>query len=415
VCHDTTGSYKKDPTGAGMPAPEVDLVYAANHVGRTSRQTCGDCHFSGGGGDAVKHGDMCETLNWPSRECDVHMGGYDFRCAECHTTRDHKIGGRSSSVCVAEGSRECEDCHTATPHYGDNILDYHLNEHCEAIACNTCHSPVYAKCAPTIIWWDWSTAGDTTRQVMTDKYGRPDYHWKKGSFKWRESAKPVYAWFNGYTRRLLLGDTINPEAQGFRPGESMSLKAKMALVVTHLTQPVGSIADPNSKITPFKVMAGIQPADARHRYLLVPHLYPYDEHDQTAYWKVRDWQKAFVEGMKTAGLPYSGDYFWVRTDMYWRIEHEVMPKEFALSCAHCHSSLRGERTCDRCHRNGRGVDFGSLSRKGVDFRVLLGRSLDVEGLLGETDYIQFEELGYEGDPIIHGGRFKSLPLRFQVE
>jgi hypothetical protein len=318
-------------------------------------------------------------------------------------------------VCVAEGSRDCEDCHTATPHYGDNILDYHLNEHCETIACNTCHSPVYAKCAPTIIWWDWSTAGDTTRQVMIDKYGRPDYHWKKGSFKWRESAKPVYAWFNGYTRRLLLGDTINPEAQGFRPGESMSLKGKMALVVTHLTQPVGSIADPNSKITPFKVMAGIQPGDARHRYLLVPHLYPYDEHDQTAYWKVRDWQKAFAEGMKTAGLPYSGDYFWVRTDMYWRIEHEVMPKEFALSCAHCHSSLRGERTCDRCHRDGPGIDFGSLSRKGVDFRVLLSRSLDVEGLIGETDYIQFEELGYEGDPIIHGGRFKSLPLRFQVE
>ena len=36
-----------------MPAPEVDLVYVATHVGRTSRQTCGDCHFSGGGGDAV--------------------------------------------------------------------------------------------------------------------------------------------------------------------------------------------------------------------------------------------------------------------------------------------------------------------------------------------------------------------------
>jgi octaheme c-type cytochrome (tetrathionate reductase family) len=413
VCHDTTGSYEKVPTGAGLPAPEVDLVYVAENVGRTSRQTCGDCHFSGGGGDAVKHGDMSENLNWPSRGCDVHMGGYDFRCTECHKTRSHRIRGRSTSVCVAEGSRACEDCHTAAPHYADTILDHHLNEHCATVACNTCHSPIYAKCAPTNVWWDWSTAGDTERQVKTDKYGKPDYHWKKGSFRWREAAKPVYAWFNGYTRRLLLGETINPETGTFRTGETLTLQEKMALEVTHITEPVGAITDPNSKITPFKVMSGIQPADAVHRYLLVPHLYPYDEHDLTAYWKVRDWHKAFAEGMRKADLAYSGDYVWVRTDMYWRIEHEVMPKEFALSCAHCHSSLAGDRTCDRCHRDRRDVDYRSLCRRGINFSGLASGGRDVEGLIVETDYIDFKKLGYEGDPIVYGGRFKSLPLRFR--
>jgi len=415
VCHDTTGSYLKAPTGAGMPAPEVDLVYVANHVGRTSRQTCGACHFSGGGGDAVKHGDMSETLNWPDRDCDVHMGGYDFQCTECHETRNHKIAGRSTSVCVTEGSHACEDCHTASPHYGDTLLDHHLNEHCATIACNTCHSPVYAKCAPTKVWWDWSTAGDTERRIKNDKYGKPDYEWKKGSFGWRESAKPEHAWFNGYTRRLLLGDPINSETRGFKPGEPLSLQEKMALMVTHITEPVGSIMDPSSKITPFKVMGGIQPADAEHRYLLVPHLYPYDEDDQTAYWKVRDWQKAFTEGMKMAELPYSGDFIWVRTDMYWRIEHEVMPKESALSCAHCHTSLKGERTCDRCHQGSRSTDFGALSRKGMDFKYLLRQGRDVGGLVGGTDYLGFEKLGYEGDPIVYGGRFRKLPLRSQAE
>jgi octaheme c-type cytochrome (tetrathionate reductase family) len=398
-----------------MPEPEVDLVYVAGNVGRSSRQTCGDCHFSGGGGDAVKHGDMCETLNWPDRDCDVHMGGYDFRCAECHETRNHKITGRSTSVCVTEGAVACERCHSAKPHYGDTLLDHHLNEHCTTIACNTCHSPVYAKCAPTKVWWDWSTAGDTGRQPKTDTYGKPVYDSKKGTFAWRESARPMYAWFNGYTRRLLLGDEINPRAEGFKPGESPSLKAKKKLVVTHITEPVGSIADPNSKITPFKVMDGIQPADAEHRYLLVPHLYPYHENDQAAYWKGGDWQRAFVEGMRRAGLPYSGDFIWVRTDMYWRIEHEVMPKELALSCGHCHSILTGEHTCGRCHKDDRDADFKALSSKGIDFAELARQGRDVGQLVGATDYIDFEKLGYRGDPIVYGGRFKKLPLGFQAE
>jgi len=396
-----------------MPEPEVDLVFVAKNVGHTSRQTCGRCHFSGGGGDAVKHGDMCETLNWPGRDCDVHMGGYDFQCTECHITRNHRISGRSTSVCVSEGSRACQDCHTSAPHYGDSLLDHHLNEHCDVIACNTCHSPVYAKCAPTKIWWDWSTAGDPGRPATTDRYGKPEYHWKKGSFRWQESARPTYAWFNGYTRRLLLGDRINSEARGFEPGDSLTDEEKANLVVTHLTSPVGSIDDPSSKITPFKIMSGIQPVDAEHRYLLVPHLYPYDEQDETAFWTSREWQPAFVEGMKQAGLDYSGSYIWVHTDMYWRIEHEVMPAESALTCRHCHESLRDERTCDRCHCDRRDTDFKALCARGIDFQRLLDQGRDVEGLVGVSDYIDFRRLGYEGDPIIHGGRFTILPLREQ--
>jgi Ni/Fe-hydrogenase subunit HybB-like protein len=49
VCHDTTGSYRKDPLQAGMPPPEVDLVAIASQVGRPSRAACGSCHFHSGG------------------------------------------------------------------------------------------------------------------------------------------------------------------------------------------------------------------------------------------------------------------------------------------------------------------------------------------------------------------------------
>ncbi len=64
----------------------------------------------------VKHGDMNGILYYPSRSCDVHMGGMDFQFHECHKTRNHKIAGRSLSLPVSEGSRFCEDCHTSQPH-----------------------------------------------------------------------------------------------------------------------------------------------------------------------------------------------------------------------------------------------------------------------------------------------------------
>ncbi len=396
VCHDTTGTYKKVPTGAGMPDPAVDLTAVAKSVGPTSRKTCGACHMSGGGGDAVKHADMSSQLLYPRRTCDVHMGGYDFQCQACHKTTDHKISGRSSSVPVAEGSRTCEDCHTAKPHSGQALLDHHLNRHTEHMVCNTCHTPLYSKCKATKTYWDWSQAGDKSRKPVKDKYGMDDYNWMKGEFRWKESAKPEYAWYTGSTKRLLLGDVVDLEAE------------------VNITEPVGQFADPKARIAPFKIMRGVQPADAKFKYLLAPHLFPYNKEDKTAFWKGTDWQAAFSEGMKVAGLPYSGEYAWVKTRMFWKVNHEVAPKENALSCVQCHESLGGERTCDRCHQDSREVDFKKLAHRGTDFAGMHAKGRDVSDLIGVTDYLGFKELGYKGDPILFGGRFKKLPLGYSA-
>jgi len=387
VCHDTTGKYQKAPPAAGMPDPKVDLVQVAQHVGSSSRKTCGDCHFQGGGGDAVKHADMSSVLYYPSRNCDIHMGGYDFSCAECHKTRNHKIFGRSTSAPVAEGSRSCEDCHTAKPHYGQKLLDHHLNKHTETLACNTCHSPLYSKCKATKTWWDWSKAGDKSRKPKKDANGNEDYSWMKGEFVWTESGKPSYAWYNGYVNRSYIGDKIDLNR------------------VTQITSPVGSMKDPRSKIYPFKIMKGIQPADAVNQYLLVPHLF-----GKGGYWDELDWEKAFQTGMKAVHLPYSGQYAWVRTEMYWGIHHEVMPKEFALSCSQCHESLKGDKTCNRCHQDNRDINFKELAHKGADFSFMAKEGRNVSHLIDTTDYIDFKTLGYKGDPIVFGGRFKQLPL-----
>lgn len=395
VCHDTTESYAKVPTDAGLPYPQLNLKTIAQSVGKPSRKTCGDCHFQGGGGDAVKHGDMNSILYYPTRDCDVHMGGMDFQCHECHKARNHKIPGRSMSVPVAEGSRSCQDCHTAAPHKyhagegheGHNLLNHHLNRHVEHVACVTCHSPVYSKCIASKTWWDWSTAGDKERKPKKDKYGMPDYSWMKGDFQWAESAKPTYTWYNGMVKRHLIGDKIHVDG------------------VTSLTEPVGQIHDAVSKIYPFKVMKGRQMADPENQMLIVPYLF-----GPGAYWSTLDWQKSFQEGMKAAGLPYSGKYTWADTVMYWGLNHEIMPARNALGCAQCHESLTGEKTCGRCHQDSRDVDFKKLSSSGTNFSWMKARGRDVSHLVGVTNYIDFKELGYKGDPILLGGRFKKLPL-----
>jgi hypothetical protein len=96
--------------------------------------------------------------------------------------------------------------------------------------------------------------------------------------------------------------------------------------------------------------------------------------------------------------------------MYWGIKHEVMPKEMALSCVQCHESLKGDKTCDRCHQDKRGVDFKKLTASGTDFGKMLSQGRDVAELVGTTDYIDFKALGYANDPILTGGRFTKLPL-----
>jgi hypothetical protein len=85
----------------------------------------------------------------------------------------------------------------------------------------------------------------------------------------------------------------------------------------------------------------------------------------------------------------------------------------ALSCVQCHESLKGERTCNRCHQDNRDIDYKNLAHKGTDFSYMKSKGRDVSQLIGSTDYIGFKALGYKGDPIIYGGRFKKMPMGYR--
>ena len=309
VCHDTTGTYKKEQKSAGNPDPAVDLVKVAQNVGKPSRTNCGNCHFFGGGGDRVKHGDLDTSLMTPKRAYDVHMGtdGANMACQGCHQTQNHDIPGQAMSVSVGEGLRvECGGCHGATPHQNAQ-----LNKHLASVACQTCHIPTFAKDEPTKMMWDWSKAGDKERKAKEDENGMEDYMAIKGEFKWAKDVVPAYAWYNGKSERYLTGEKVNPKN------------------IVYLTKPVGSIKDKNAKIYPFKVMEGKQPYDSKFNYLVTPQTFG-------GYWKHMDWQKAITDGMKASGMKYSGQYGFVQTKMYWRINHMVVPKAAALSCDDCH-------------------------------------------------------------------------------
>jgi octaheme c-type cytochrome (tetrathionate reductase family) len=305
VCHDQTNTYQKGL--AGLPKEEVDLVAVARSVAGPTRNNCGQCHFKGGGGDAVKHGDMDGSMYFPSERIDVHMGRLDFNCTTCHQTRKHQIPGCAMSVCVDRRQRVgCTDCHTQQPHAHER-----LDAHTDAVACQTCHIPRMAIDAATKMVWDWSEAGQDGRAEDPHEYLKG-----KGSFKYAQNTRPEYYWYNGRAYRYLTGDKIDPDR------------------VVRINFPLGSPADPTAKIWPFKVHRGRQIYDKKFNHLLTPRTW-----GEGGYWTEFDWDLACRRGAESTGLEYSGQYGFVDTEMYWPLSHMVQTKDKALQCIDCHGSL----------------------------------------------------------------------------
>ena len=328
VCHADTGIYGKGTFG--NPAEGVDLLAAAQSVRAPTRENCGKCHFDGGGGNGVKHGDLDESLYFPDENIDVHMGRLDFQCTDCHVTKDHQVLGRmlvdNYTIDPAE-QVSCEQCHVDQKH-----ADERINSHLDSVACQTCHVPAFALEDPTKLVWDWSQAGQE---------GRVDDHFTylkiKGSFLYDKNITPTYLWFNGSNSyRYLLGDPLGKDG------------------VTYINRPAGDIRDSDSKIAPFKLHVANQPYDPVNNYLLQP-----ITSGKGGFWTTFDWNSAFKLAAPITGLDYSGEYGFTQTYMYWPTTHMVQPAANALNCESCH---------------------------------------------GENGRMDWQALGYPGDPIEWGGR-----------
>lgn len=322
VCHDNSQEYHKGSKMAGYPARSVNLTKVAQHVGSPTKMNCGSCHFYSGGGNNVKHGDLEQALLAADRDVDVHMAanGMDMSCVTCHTAENHVMKGKLYSVSSENINRaNCQDCHTSSPHIEDV-----LNEHNERVACQTCHIPEYAKVNATKMHWRWSKAGklkDGKPYHIDNKNGDHTYLSIKGEFKWEKNVKPDYVWFNGTAEHYYLGDKVK----------------EIPVQVNKLN---GSYDDKNSKIIPVKIHRGDQIWDPENKLLIQPKLVSTRPGDG-GFWKYFNWDDAAAAGMKQVGLPYSGKYDFVETEMYWPVNHMVSPKEKALGCEDCHTRNDG--------------------------------------------------------------------------
>jgi len=373
VCHDSTGKYYKLPPTRGNKAcsvmfegqPPIDFTAAAQSVELPGRNNCGTCHFFGGGGDNVKHGDLSSALFHPTRDVDVHMSedGENFSCIVCHVGEGHEWAGSRYNMLAKDEvgtgkpgmprqTATCESCHGNTPH-PNNLKGIKLNDHVDRVACETCHIPSTARGGvATKVDWDWRTAGRTKNGVGFQEEGyvqgngepRDTYKSIKGNFKYADDLKPSYRWFNGNTVYTLVSTKFDPS----KPVE-----------INHLD---GSANDPASRIWPFKRMHTVQPYDKGNNTLVYMHLWG---NDKDAFWGNYNFGRAIKTGMQKAGLPYSGEYGFIDTYSYWPQNHMVAPKEKALGCQECHA------------KNGRLAQLGGFYMPGRDSN----RWLDIGGIL----------------------------------
>ena len=348
VCHDRSGTYYRKPNTRGNKAcsimfegkQPIQWEKVAQSAGLPARENCGGCHFYGGGGDGVKHGDLDSSLVHPDRKLDVHMDekGLNFACTECHVTSKHIWAGSRYDVIArdTEGTGKpglrrdvatCESCHDVQPHDAQSLDGMKLNNHVDRIACQTCHIPTIARGGvATKVDWDWRTAGKTKngegykekKYTQGDGKHRATYKSIKGSFKYAENLVPHYGWFNGQMQYTTIDTRFDP-SQG----------------AVNINSYQGGATDSGSRIWPFKEMHTVQPYDKGNNTLVYMHLWGDDEN---SYWGNYDFAKAIKTGMEKHNLPYSGEYDFVDTYSYWPITHMVAPKEDALECEACHAA-----------------------------------------------------------------------------
>jgi octaheme c-type cytochrome (tetrathionate reductase family) len=353
VCHDQTGTYAKAPTTAGLPLPTVDLNAVAQSVAAKPQiMNCLRCHANAGGGDNVKHGDLAMSLNNTTREYDVHMGkdGAGLVCVDCHGANHNPDDGSvnhgnagMSLHSVNEGEmKQCTDCHGSrqavhadTP-AGDFLFgeDWH-----DRLACQVCHIPAIARQTSTKVEWYWADAGKDLPANPDPETNRPTFDKKKGSFVWATNVRPELRYANGkWERRIINATDVFDEEP-----------VQMAV-------PQGDHSDANAMIYPFKLMKGNQPVDANNNTILVPHLFGTSS-GPNPFWGKWDWNLALQEGANYVGQTYSGEYRFADTEMLMSVNHEVAPAEDALGAGAMPDG------CLDCHTTGV-IDFEALGWSG---------------------------------------------------
>jgi Cytochrome c bacterial len=264
-----------------VPDPDIDILKVVRNVRKPTSEMCLRCHALVGGGLNYMDGVV------PTADTDVHFS-MGMNCTECHTTRQHKIagGGDLKAQELTDVKIACDNCHTLTPHKGENA-DY-LNRHVDRIACQTCHIPGIARDPkmPTIIERDWS------RPVLDPKSGLFEPTGKLAT-----NVRPEYLWWN---RMMQLNN-----------------------------EPDGSKRDRKSKIYPWKRTRYMVIADAASGKPVFI--------NSAVYKMTGDPAAAALKGAQESKQQYSGKWKAIEEPMLSVLNHQVAPKSESLQCDACHS------------------------------------------------------------------------------
>ncbi len=288
ICHgpDYERTVVEDSDGGFRfaPAEGVDALAAAQAAQRPTSEMCNRCHLEASGGASFQHGEYPT-----SPEVDVHLAA-GLQCIDCHVTEDHKTAGGGYLIAqeLPEVEVSCEGCHEE-PHEGDDalLLDMHLGR----VACQTCHIPLIARDP------EYPTQ-------MTRDYSQPILDEETGLYGPQVSIEsdmiPAYLW--------------QQEHQMESP-----------------SRPVGSIDDPDARITPWKPLEITAPHDAETGMPVAL--------KQDVYKVTGDLDAAVAAGIEALGQDAgsSGEWEAVIELLYLGANHQVAPPAQALQCVDCHA------------------------------------------------------------------------------
>jgi hypothetical protein len=374
----------EDATGfAYMPDEanmSISILEAARTVHPPTRASCLRCHAGASGSDGGKRGDFSSATVNPTRHSDFHMSaaGADLVCTDCHAVGGHRVRGRGLDLRPNDSPERftCAACHTDRPHgdysaYNGTRRDTHALK----VACQSCHIPTYAKDVSTEMERDW-TLPFFSPAACSGQGG-----WKPEETR-ASDVVPTYAWFDGTSNVIVLGQppvgevsgrqsfaipmgdvTDGPGAKLYPMKEHLSNSAQLVRVLgdadndtdvdeTDLPAVLACVSGPDVPadcafvdvepdadtdlvdVAQFQLcFAGADtPSACGTPGEMVPH-------STFTFFTTADFSRAVRDGMRTVGM--AGQWQLVDVHTYQTLNHGVEDHDTALACGQCHPGLSG--------------------------------------------------------------------------
>ena len=252
----TTTAAPTKRTGGGLPRPAVNLNEVAQHVGRPQRANCGTCHFFGGGGNNVKHGDLEKAMFEPRATSTSTWRATARTCSASTATapRTTRCSGKVYSLSSMNRNR----VHLrAVPHGPAARGRRPERAHAEGGLPDLPH-PGVREGERHQDAWDWSTAGrlrDGKPFEENDAHGQRHLHVDQGL---------VHVGGEREARLRLVqrhGRPLPARRHRRRP-----------IVRSRINTLLGSYDDPDAKIVPVKIHRARQIYDPVTKMLIQPKL-----------------------------------------------------------------------------------------------------------------------------------------------